>query len=151
MMKSKEGESQVPFLTWCAARQRHGYNDYVATKACWWQWYTQDYKYRMQLLVPDSPVMKTCAHKLTSAIYCIAWSFFLLQRAKTCNSPKYRVTEQAVCTWVTFKLTYWYIHDVCSVASRAKEYQVLPLLTFHCCRAGGEPGNEASLLPQRKQ
>ena len=33
--------------------------------------------------------------------------------------------------------------DVCSVASRAKGYQALPLLTVHRRRAGGEPGNEA--------
>jgi len=49
------------------------------------------------LLVPDPPVMKLCAHELTGAIYCIVWSFFSLQQAKTCNSQKYSVTEQTVC------------------------------------------------------
>jgi len=41
------------------------------------------------LLIPDSSVTKICAHELTSAIYCIAWTFFSLQQAKTCNSHKY--------------------------------------------------------------
>ena len=40
---------------------------------------------------------------------------------------------------------HWYIHDVCSVASHAKGYQALPLLTVCHRRAGGEPGNEASV------
>jgi len=79
--------------------------------------------------------------ELASVIYCIAWSSFSLQRAKISNSQIHRVTERMVCTWVTSKLTYWYIRD--SVASRAKGYQALPLLTVHRRRAGGEPGNEA--------
>ena len=53
-------------------------------------------------------------------------------------------TERTVCTWVTSKLTYWYIHDVCSVESCAKGYQAYPLLIVHRRRAEGEPGNEAS-------
>jgi len=94
-------------------------------------------------LVSDSPVTKICPRELASVIYCIAWSSFSLQRAKTSNSQIHRVTQWTVCTWVTSKLTYWYIRDVCSVASRAKGYQVLPLLTVHRHCAGGEPGNEA--------
>ena len=88
----------------------------------------------------ETLVMKICACKLTSAIYCIAWSFFLLQLAKAFNS---QVTEWVVCTWVMSKLTYWYICDICSMASRVKGYKALPLLTF--CRrcVGGESGNEA--------
>ena len=46
---------------------------------------TVQYKYRMQLTC--SLVMKVLC--LTSTIYCIA---------KSCNSQKYRVTEQVVCT-----------------------------------------------------
>ena len=37
-----------------------------------------------------------------------------------------------------------YIRDVCSVASRAKGYQALPLLNCSHRRAGGQPGNEAN-------
>ena len=88
--------------------------------------------------------MKICAHKLISAIYCIAWSFFSLRQAKTCNFQKYRVTEGAVCMWVTSKITYWYIRDVCSVASHVKGYQALLPLTF-CRRVGGESENKARL------
>ena len=51
---------------------------------------TVQYKYRMQLI--------RCVYELTSAIYCIAWSFFSLQQAKTYNSQKYQVTEWKVCT-----------------------------------------------------
>ena len=87
--------------------------------------------------------------KLASIIYCIAWSSFSLQRAKTSNSQVHRLTERTVCTWVTSKLTYWYICDVCSIASCAKGYQALPLLTVHRCRAGGEPGNKAKGIPQK--
>ena len=61
------------------------------------------------MLVPDSLVTNICAHKLMSAIYYIAWSFFSLQLAKTCNSQKYRLTEKAVCAWVMSKHSYWYI------------------------------------------
>ena len=91
---------------------------------------------------------KICPRELASAIYCIAPSCFSLQRAKTSNSQIHRVTEWTVCMWVMSKLTYWYIRDVCSVASCAKGYQALPLLTVHRCHAGGEPGNEASLVPR---
>ena len=56
-----------------------------------------------------------------------------------------RATERTVCTWVMSKLTYWYIRDVSSVASRAKGYQALPLLTVRRYCAGGEPGNEATV------
>ena len=58
-------------------------------------------------------------------------------------SNTHGVTERTVCTWVTSKLTYWYIRDVCSVASRVKGYQALPHLTVHRRRAGIEPGNKA--------
>ena len=69
-------------------------------------------QYKLQnatLIIPDYPVMKICPHKLMSTIYCacIAWSFFLLQQAKTCNSQKYRVTELLLCSLhVMSKLTY---------------------------------------------
>ena len=97
------------------------------------------------LLIPDSPVTKICAPKLTSAIYCLAWTFFPLQQAKTCNSQKYRVTEQAVCMWV-----YLYIRDICSVASQVKGTRLSPsFLPLLPC--GGEPGNEASTLPLEVQ
>ena len=106
---------------------------------------------KRNLLVPDSLVTKICAPELTSAIYCIVWTFFSLQQAKTCNPQKYRLTEWAVCMWVTSKLTYWYIHNVCSVASRVKGYQALPFLTFHHHRSGEEPGNETiDFLPDAK-
>jgi len=98
--------------------------------------------YKMQL-VSDSPVTKICSRDLASVIYSIAWSSFLLQRTKTSNSQIHRVTEWTVCTWVTSKLTCWYIHDVCFVASHAKGYQALPLLTVHRRRVRGEPENEA--------
>ena len=48
---------------------------------------------------------KFVPRKLSIAIYCIAWSFFSLQRAKTSNSQIHRVTEWMVCTWVVSKLT----------------------------------------------
>ena len=101
--------------------------------------------YKMQLIRFWLSSDKICPRELMSIIYCIAWSSFSLQRAKTSNSQTHRVTERTVCTWVTSKLTYWYIRDVCSVASRAKGYQALPLLTVHSCRAGGGPGNEARM------
>jgi len=104
-------------------------------------------------LVPDSPLTKTCACELINAIYCIVWSFFSVQQAKTCNFQKDRVTEQAVCTWVISKLNYWYIHEVCSMASHVKVYQDLPLLTFRRRHVGGEPGNKASpaTVPEVRQ
>ena len=68
---------------------------------------TVQYKYRMQFTHSRlSPVMKICAHELTSAIYCIAWSFFSLQQAKSYNFQKYRVTKWTVCTRVMSKLSY---------------------------------------------
>ena len=56
------------------------------------------------LLVPDSLVMKICACGLKSAIYCIAWTFFLLQQGKTCNSQ----SNSMGGLHVIFKLTYCY-------------------------------------------
>ena len=99
------------------------------------------------LLIPDSLVTKICAHGLTSVISWIAWPFFSIQQAKTGNYQKYGVTEWAVCTWVTSKLTYWYVCDICSVASREKGYQALPLLSFRRHHAGGVPGNKAEPQP----
>ena len=98
------------------------------------------------ILAPDSPLMKTCARELINAIYCIARSSLSVQQAQTCNFQKYRVTEQAVCTWVTSKLNYWYIRDVCSVASHVKVYQDLPLLTFRHCHVGENLGTRLALL-----
>ena len=72
----------------------------------------------------------------------VPW-IFQTRQAKTCNSQKYRVTEWAVCIWMMSKFTHWYIRDVCSVASRAKGYQALPLRNFHCRHVGREPRNEA--------
>jgi len=99
--------------------------------------------YKMQLTCFWLSGDKICPCELASVIYCIAWSSFSFQQAKTSNSQIHRVTEWTVCTWVMSKLTSWYIRDVCSFASRAKGYQALPLLTVHR-RAGGEPGNEAT-------
>ena len=61
------------------------------------------------------------------------------------SNNNYRVTEWTVCTWVTSKLTHWYVHTVCCIASYAKGYQALPLLTV--CRrcAGEETGKKAKL------
>ena len=65
-------------------------------------------------------------------------------------SKLYRVTEWTVCKWVTSKLTYWYIRDVCSIASRAKGYQALPLLTVHRRCAGESLGTRLPPdLPRR--
>jgi len=73
-------------------------------------WYNSIQATECNLLVPDSPVTKFCPSKLMSAIYCIAWSFFLLQQTKTCNSQKYnelsRAIYFAVCMSVMCKLTY---------------------------------------------
>ena len=71
-----------------------------------------------------------------SAMYYITWSLFSLQLSKTCNSQKDSVTEQEVMS----KLSYWYIRDVCSMASRVKGYKALPLLTFRCRGVGRVPG-----------
>ena len=94
--------------------------------------------YKMQLTRFWLSVTKICLLELASIIYCIAWSSFSLQRAKTSNSQINRVTERTVCTWVTSKLTYLYIRDVCSVASRAKGYWALPLLTVFIVVVRGE-------------
>jgi len=96
--------------------------------------------YKMQLTCFWLSGDKNCPRKLASAIYCIAWYFFSLQRAKTSNSQIHRVTERMVCMWVTSRLTYWYIRDVCSIVSRAKGYQALPLLTVRRRRAGESLG-----------
>ena len=135
--KSREGDWYL-FARDVLAHRRHSYNElicYITTRACWllWsnrlieriipmvttaeevtRWYSQpgisvqfNTSYRMQL--SDYLVMKICPHKLMSTIYCIAWSFFLLQQAKTCNSQEYRVTELLLCSLhVMSKLTYWY-------------------------------------------
>jgi len=44
-----------------------------------------------------------------------------------------------------FKLTYWYIRDVCSMVSHVKGYQALPLLTF--CRRRVEESLGTRLQP----
>ena len=107
--------------------------------------------YKTQLACSRLSGDENLCPELTSAIYCIVWTFFSLQQAKTCNPQKYRLTEWAVCMWVTSKLTYWYIHNVCSVASRVKGYQALPFLTFHRHHSGEEPGNETiDFLPDAK-
>ena len=86
---------------------------------------------KCNLLISESPVTKIRPRKLSSIIYCIVWSSFSLQRAKTSNSQIHRVTEWTVCMWVTSKLTYRYIRDVCFIATRAKGYQALsPSLLF---------------------
>jgi len=46
-------------------------------------------QYKLQickLLVPDCLGTRICSGELMGIVYCIAWSFFLLQQAKTCNS-----------------------------------------------------------------
>ena len=44
---------------------------------------TVQYKYRMQLTRSRlPPMMKICARKLTSAIYCITWSSFHFNRPR---------------------------------------------------------------------
>ena len=84
---------------------------------------SQGYRYsatECNLLVPDSPVTLICSCELMmSAIYCIAWSFFSFQLAKTCNSQKY-------CMSVTSQLIYWYIREVYFMASSAKGTRLPP-------------------------
>ena len=104
----------------------------------------------MQLTCSRLLVMKICPCMQTDERHLL--HNLSLQQAKNYNSQKYRVTEWgyfAACIWVTSKLTHWYIHNIRSVASRAKGYQALPLLTFCCCHAGGESGNEAAVLLQQ--
>ena len=46
-------------------------------------------QYKLQickLLHPDCLGTRICSCELMGIIYCIAWSFFSLQQAKTCNS-----------------------------------------------------------------
>jgi len=69
----------------------------------WWRWqrrklpgitgqgnrYSSIQATECNLLILDSLVTKICPCELMSAVYCIAWSFFSLQQAKTCKSRKY--------------------------------------------------------------
>jgi len=56
------------------------------------------------ITVSDSLVTKICPRELASVIYCIAWSSFSLQRAKTSNFQIHRITERMVYTWMTSNL-----------------------------------------------
>ena len=97
-------------------------------------WYNSIQATECNLLVPDSPVTKFCPSKLMSAIYCIAWSFFLLQQTKTCNSQKYnelnrasRIDHKPPCLRFPIQLQVIYYHWLYAARSQ------FPLLKCSKC------------------